>query len=81
MAGNLRQYKVTVLLSSIVILSNVDVRKYLVRPWPGGWHPKGAALDRVAHITECVPTRHEPMIILVIWRIVLLIRPMSFLLF
>ena len=30
-------------------------------------------------MTEYAPTRHQPMIILVILRIVLLIRPMSFL--
>ena len=47
--------------------SSVDVRKFLVRPWPGGRHPKGAAPGIGAvHMTEYVPTRHQSMIILVI---------------
>ena len=47
--------------------SGVDVRKFLVLPWSGGRHPKGAAPGiGAAHITEYVPTRHQPMIILVI---------------
>ena len=45
-----------------------------------GRHLKGAAPGiGAAHITKCVPTRHRPMIILVILRIVVLIKPMSFL--
>ena len=41
--------------------SGVDVRKFLVRPWSGA-APGIAA----AHLTEYVPTRHQPMIMLVI---------------
>ena len=36
------------------IRSGVDVRKFLVRPWPEGRHPKGAA-----HMTEYVLIRHQ----------------------
>ena len=47
--------------------SGVDVRKYLVQPWPWGQQPKRAAPGiGEAHMTEYVPTRHQPMIILVI---------------
>ena len=47
--------------------SGVDVRKFLVRPWPGGRRSKGAARGiGAAHMTEYVPTRHQLMIILVI---------------
>ena len=47
--------------------SGVDVRKFLVRPWPGGRHLKGAAPGiGTAQMTEYVPTRHQPLIIPVI---------------
>ena len=47
--------------------SGVDVRKFLVRPWPGGRHPRGAVPGiGAAHMTEYVSTRHQRMIILAI---------------
>ena len=49
-----------------VLDSGVDVRIFLVRLWPGGRHPKGAAPDMgAANVTEHFPTRHQPMTILV----------------
>ena len=50
-----------------VTFSDVDVRKFMVRHWPGGRYPKGAAPGiGAAHMTEFVPTMHQPMAILVI---------------
>ena len=50
-----------------VFASGVDVRKFLVRLWPGGRHSIGAAPGLgAAHMAEYVPTRHQPMMILVI---------------